>query len=264
MKHLFKDWRNIRERIQQAPNLFLFLDYDGTLVPITSRPERALCPSEVKTLLGKLRESPKVMLAIVSGRSLEDIRARVGVPGITYVGNHGLDLQNSLGKQIRMRSARRQKELCKIGRDLKISLGEIPGILFEDKGSLLAVHYRNVAQENFGRIQKVLGEIEKKSQDRWKIAEGKKVFEIQPKVNFNKGKAVKKLFKNAPRGTLPIYLGDDRTDEDAFRALQGRGINIFVGSVGFPSAADYYLKSPREVGQFLRRCEQILKVPTIS
>ena len=90
MKHLFEDWEYIQTRIQQAQNLFLFLDYDGTLTPIVSRPELALCPSQVKKHLEELRDLPRVYLAIISGRSIEDVREKVGVSGIVYVGNHGL------------------------------------------------------------------------------------------------------------------------------------------------------------------------------
>ena len=97
VKHLFDDWENIQARIRQAQTLVLFLDYDGTLTPIVSRPEMALCPSEVKRHLKQLRDLPGVFLAIISGRSLDDLRAKVGVPGIIYVGNHGLEIENPGG-----------------------------------------------------------------------------------------------------------------------------------------------------------------------
>ena len=110
MKHLFGDWTNISKRIQEAQNLFLFLDYDGTLTPIVSTPDLALCPSEVKATLVKLRDLPKVSLAIISGRSLEDIREKVGIPGIIYVGNHGLEIENPAGRHKKKLSSNRQGE----------------------------------------------------------------------------------------------------------------------------------------------------------
>ncbi len=147
VNHLFKEWESIRAKIQQAQILFLFLDYDGTLTPIVSRPELALCPQEVKALLEELRDSPNVLLAIISGRSLEDIREKVGIPGIIYVGSHGLDIQNPAGVHKKKLSPPREKELRKIIQTLEKSFGKIPGILFEDKGPILAIHYRNVAQK---------------------------------------------------------------------------------------------------------------------
>ena len=153
MKHLFEDWENIQSRIQQAENLFLFLDYDGTLTPIVSRPELALCPSEVKRHLERLRDLPGVYLAIISGRSLEDVWGKVGVSGITYVGNHGLEIEKPVGRHKKILSPVRKRELKRITQDLQNSLKEIPGILFEEKGPILSVHYRNVPQKFFAQVR---------------------------------------------------------------------------------------------------------------
>ena len=98
MKHLFEDWKDIQIRIHQAQNLFLFLDYDGTLAPIAAHPELALCPPQVRRHLEELRDLPRVYPVIISGRSLEDLRARVGIPGIRYVGNHGLEMVHPDGR----------------------------------------------------------------------------------------------------------------------------------------------------------------------
>jgi trehalose-phosphatase len=259
VNHLFKEWESIRAKIRQAQTLFLFLDYDGTITPIVSSPELALCPQEVKALLEELRDSPNVLLAIISGRSLEDIREKVGIPGLIYVGNHGLDIQNPAGVHKKKLSPPREKELRKIVQTLEKSFGKIPGILFEDKGPILAIHYRNVAQKYFGWIHQVLKETMEKWKGRWKIAHGKMVFEIRPEVDFHKGTAVKEILKGTTKNLLPIYLGDDQTDEDAFREVKGRGISVFVGPGWLTSEAEYYLKNPAEVQAFLLRCEEIMR-----
>ena len=115
MKHLFEEWEHIQNRIRQAQNLFLFFDFDGTLAPIVSRPELALCPREVKLLLRKLRDVRNVYLGIISGRSLEDIYEKVGIPGITYVGNHGLSIRNPVGVHKKRLSENLRKEFNSIG-----------------------------------------------------------------------------------------------------------------------------------------------------
>lgn len=256
MQHLFQGWEKVQDKIREAKNLFLFLDYDGTLTPIVSHPDLALCPPEVKILLEKLRDAPDVLLAVISGRSLEDVREKVGVPGLIYVGNHGLDIQNPAGMHKKNLSPSREKELRNIIQTLQKSFREIPGILLEDKGPILAVHYRNVAQKYLGWIHRVLKETLEKWKGRWKIAHGKMVFEIRPGVDFHKGKAVRDLLKGSSRNLLPIYIGDDQTDEDAFREVKGRGITVFVGP-GWPtSEAEYYLQNPLEVQEFLRRCAE--------
>ncbi|HSB05426.1 MAG TPA: trehalose-phosphatase [Thermodesulfobacteriota bacterium] len=257
MKHLFRNWASIRARIEQAQNLFLFLDYDGTLTPIVSRPEMAFCPSEVKKLLERLRDLPGVYMAIVSGRSLEDVRERVGVSGIVYVGNHGLEIENPAGRHKNILVSARKWELKRITQNLQNSLKKIPGVLFEEKGPILSVHYRNVPQKFFVQVSRAIEEQLQQWRDRWKKASGKMVFEIRPNVDFHKGKAVKKILEGFPsRMLLPIYLGDDQTDEDAFQVLKGHGISVFVGLAGFPSAADFFLQNPDEVQEFLFRCHE--------
>jgi trehalose-phosphatase len=258
VKHLFEDWENIQARIQKAQNLFLFLDYDGTLTPIVSRPELALFPSEVKRHLEKLRDLSKVYLAIISGRSLKDLREKVGVSGIIYVGNHGLEIENLDGRHKKILSSARTRELKRITQNLQNSLKEISGILFEEKGPILSVHYRNTPKKFLSRVPQVLEEELKQWRDHWKLASGKMVFEIRPKIDFHKGKAVTEIIKTFPSlGFLPIYLGDDQTDEDAFRVLKGRGISVFIGTGGLPSEADFFLRNPDEVQEFLFGCLEV-------
>ena len=265
MKHLFEDWEDIQARIQQAQNLFFFLDYDGTLTPIVSRPELALCPSEVKRHLEQLRDLPGVYLAIISGRSLEDLQEKVGVSGIIYVGNHGLEIENPAGRHKKILSSTRKRELKRITQNLQNSLKEIPGILFEEKGPILSVHYRNVPQEFFAPIPQVLEEELEQWRDRWKMASGKMVWEIRPNVDFHKGKAVKEILKTfLSLGLLPIYLGDDQTDENAFRVLKGQGISVFIGPGRLPSKADFFLRNPDEVREFLSRCQEVRRAGSQS
>ncbi len=255
MKHLFEDWEYIRARIQRAQNLFLFLDYDGTLTPIVSRPELALCPSSVRRHLGKLRNLPGVHPAIISGRSLDDVREKVGISDIIYVGNHGLEFENPAGRHMKLLSPSRRRELKRITLNLRKSLKEIPGILFEEKGPILSVHYRNAPKKSIARISQMLEQELDRCRDSWKMSFGKMVFEIQPKFDFHKGEAVREILRVFPSlGLLPIYLGDDQTDEDVFRMLKGKGISVHIGSGRFPSEADFFLRDPGEVQEFLSRC----------
>ena len=255
MKHLFKDWSTLQTRIRQARNLFLFLDYDGTLTPIVSRPERALCPVKVKRMLETLRDLPGVHLAVVSGRSLEDVRRKVGVAGITYVGNHGLEIEKPGGRPGKRAPSLRTPELREITRNVQKALKDLPGILFEEKGPILSVHYRNVPRKGSAQIFRVIEEELQSRKGRWKTTSGKMVLEIRPSLDFDKGTAVKEILRGFPsKGLLPLYLGDDQTDEDAFQVLKGRGISVFIGQSRVPSGADFFLRNPAEVQEFLRRC----------
>jgi trehalose 6-phosphate phosphatase len=205
--------------------------------------------------LEELRDLRRVYLAIISGRSLGDLREKVGISGIIYVGNHGLEIENPSGRHKKSLSSTRTRELRKITRNLQNALKEIPGILFEEKGPILSVHYRNVPRKLLALIPHVMKEELQQWKGRWKMASGKMVLEIRPNVDFHKGKAVEEILKPFPSlGLLPLYFGDDQTDEDAFRALKGRGISVFVGPEKLPSRADFFLKTPGEVQEFLFRC----------
>jgi trehalose-phosphatase len=255
VKYLFGDWETIQARIQQAQNLFLLLDYDGTLAPIAPRPEMALCPPGVKRLLKRLRDLPGVYLAIISGRSIKDVREKVGLSGIVYVGNHGLEIENPDGRDKKILAPNRRREIKTIARHLRNSLKDIPGIIFEDKGPILSVHYRIVPRKFLTQVSQTVETELQQWRKRWKIASGKKVLEIRPRLDFNKGKAVREILKGFSSKTLlAIYLGDDQTDEDAFRVVKGRGIAVLVRMVRLSSEADFFLRSPDEVKEFLSRC----------
>jgi trehalose 6-phosphate phosphatase len=174
------------------------------------------------------------------------------------VGNHGLEIENPAGRHKKILTPARKRELKSIIQNLQNSLKEIPGILFEEKGPIVSVHYRNVPQKSFATIsQKVEKEIQQR-RDHWKIASGKMVWEIQPNVDFQKGKTIIEILKTFPaQGLLPIYLGDDQTDEDAFRVLKGRGISVFIGPAKLPSEADFFLQNTDEVQEFLSRCQEV-------
>jgi trehalose-phosphatase len=254
VKHLFRSWSQIQAKVDRAGKSFLFFDYDGTLTPIVSRRELALCPPEMKNLLARLRDLPRASVAIISGRSLEDLYGLIGVPGITYVGNHGLEIRNPAGIHRKNLSAGRQKEMAALADSLKKALGKLPGILFADKGVTLAVHYRMVSETCQERVSREIDEVARKWGDHWRVTRVKMVFEAQPRLDFDKGKAVDNLIKAGPApGLLTFYFGDDRTDEDAFSFLRGKGITVFVGPPSGPSGAEFFLETPAEVKEFIRR-----------
>lgn len=254
MRSFLENWQTIHGQMRRFASFYFFLDYDGTLTPIVSRPDLAVLSAEAKEALIRIRDCPGVFLAVISGRLLEDLYARIGIPGITYVGNHGLEIRNPAGVHKKVLSASRKKEMQQIQAALKANLRSLPGVLLEDKEAILSVHYRMVAREGQARVMKEMEQVQKKWGTRWTVVSGKMVFEIRPRADFHKGKAVQDLLKGAPAPpVLSFYFGDDQTDEDAFRFLKGKGITVFVGSPESPSDAEYYLQSPGEVLETLKR-----------
>jgi alpha,alpha-trehalase len=242
-------------------HLVLFTDYDGTLTPIVARPELAVLPENMRSQLQVLANYTTV--AIISGRDLADVQKMVGLPGLYYAGSHGFDIAgpNNIGMQ--HEEARQfSSDLDAVERQLHNQLDSITGIYVERKRFAIAVHYRAVAAAVVDTVQAITdailaqyGSLRQRS--------GKKIIEIQPDIPWDKGRAIvwllDRLGLNQPQ-ILPLYLGDDTTDEDAFRALKHRGISIYVGTPDQPTQADYYLCDPDAAQQFFQRLLHHLKL----
>lgn len=260
MEHLLSAWPEVAKQLRSARHVLLLLDYDGTLTPIVERPELADLPEGVRQLLEALARQRRLILAIISGRALVDIKEKVGISGIVYAGNHGLEIE---GPQISFVSPLAEEfkpVLRRLHYQLSQALGAVKGVLVEDKGLTLSVHYRQVADDKGEEVRSIFERItgDAAVSGKIRITSGKKVYEIRPAVAWDKGKVVKILMEKRGGGErksepLPIYIGDDLTDEDAFRAIEnyGGGISVFVGGGDSPSSARYFLQSPEEVAKFL-------------
>jgi trehalose 6-phosphate phosphatase len=230
----------------------LFLDYDGTLTPIVERPEDALLSPDTRRTL---RDAARVMpVALVSGRDLADVRKLVGIPEIIYAGSHGLDIEGP-GLRLELpQGVDAPGDLEKSAEDLAKLLAPIPGARLERKRFAVAVHYRQVADEDLGRVESVVDLVQARFSGLRKTG-GKKVFELRPDIDWDKGRAIRWLLSRLGLDSpdvLPIYIGDDLTDEDAFEALRGRGTAILVSEQPQPSAASYRLNDTDQVAALLR------------
>ncbi len=219
------------------------MDYDGTLAPIVPHPEDAWMACETRAALERLTRNSKYTVALVSGRELADLESRVGIPGIVYAGNHGLEIR---GRGLEF-SIEGVSELPRIVAELRAGLRVITGAEVEDKGRTASVHFRRVAAENWPAVERtVRGTVPSGIE----IREGKMVFEIRPLVAWNKGSAVRWIVEHLGlEGALLAYFGDDRTDEDAFAVLP-EGVTVRVGEG--ESLARWRMRDVEQVGEFLR------------
>ncbi len=260
LEHLLSTWQKVAQQLESARRILLLTDYDGTLTPIVERPELANLPGEVKQLLQSLSHQHRFTIGIISGRALLDLKNRVDIAGITYAGNHGLEVEGP-GLSFVNPLASEVKPLLRIMHQiLRRGLGTIRGVLVENKGLTLSVHYRQVDETKAGDLKSELDRvlIGPQATGAVRVTQGKKVYEIRPAVDWDKGKAIKLLMRKYGKGgresgLLPIYMGDDLTDEEGFRTIEryGNGISVFIGDTG-ASSARYFLKSPAEVTEFLR------------
>jgi trehalose 6-phosphate phosphatase len=236
----------------------VFLDYDGTLTPIVDRPEDAVISQGMRSAVRRLAQ--RCPVCVVSGRDRRAVQELMDLDDLTVAGSHGFDIWSPQGAIEREEGAEFEALLAEVKARLHEELDPIEGALVEPKRSSVAAHYRLVSEEERPRVQEVVDTILAGYPDELKVMPGKMVYEIQPRIDWDKGKAVLYLLEvlRLDRDdVVPLYLGDDITDEDAFEALADRGISIFVGYAddseiaGRTTAADYVLHTTDEVGQFL-------------
>ncbi|MCG2712786.1 MAG: trehalose-phosphatase [Candidatus Omnitrophica bacterium] len=233
--------------------IVFFLDYDGTLTPIVDRPELAVINAQMRELVKKL--SVKFTTAIVSGRMREDVEKLVGVEGIFYAGSHGFDIQGIGVSMVQPKAKETIPVVDKVTGVLKSALAGIDGVIIEEKKFSVAVHYRLVKKEQLPGIKEVVEKIVYEN-SALRLMNGKMVLEILPAIDWNKGKAVRWIMKALDlswEDHAVFYIGDDTTDEDAFRTVTGRGVGILVSDQEGKSAAQFRLASPDEVGKLFKQ-----------
>lgn len=238
----------------------VFLDYDGTLTPIVERPELAVLSAETRRCVEELASLCPV--AVISGRDLRDVRNLVGLEGIYYAGSHGFEMEGPAGKHFSLCQGDEFLPLLdEIEAQLRARVAEIAGAEIERKKFSIAVHYRRVSPPQAPEVERVVDE-ELALRPRLRKTLGKKVFDLQPRIDWHKGKALGHLLKALDLDrpdVLPLFLGDDLTDEDAFRAIGDRGIGIVVRDSVRPTAAHYALESAEEVRRFLGMLAELLR-----
>jgi len=258
MEHLFSKWDDLRKDFINR-HIYLFIDYDGTLTPIVEHPDKAVISEDMRNILRDLSTKPGWSIGIISGRALKDIKRMVSLEGIIYVGNHGLEIEGPKIKFESQISSRLFSIIRNLKEELTHKLSKIKGIFVEDKNVTLSVHYRLASRSGYLLVKKIIEEIIQPflARNKIKVSYGKKVIEIKPPVAWNKGRVVawllaRQSFILGDHPIMPIYLGDDVTDEDAFGMLKNKGLTIYIGKPK-NSRAKYYLRDTQEVSEFLKK-----------
>jgi alpha,alpha-trehalase len=252
--------KEIEDRLKNR-QLVLFTDYDGTLTSIVPRPEDAILSEEMRSLLAKLTQRVKV--AVISGRDLADVQEKVQLENLYYAGSHGFEIA---GGTQRIYHEQEKAQACLDDLDEAQSvlcdrLQVIPGVWVERKKFAIAVHYRQVSDSDVHDVESIVNQVSDQY-SRLRKRRGKKIWELQPDIPWDKGRAISWLLEQLeldPVEVMPMYLGDDTTDEDAFQALSAQGISIRIGSADEPTQADYFLRDPDEVKQFFQELWKILE-----
>ena len=247
--------RSVVDRLART-RLAIFLDYDGTLTPIVRDPNGAVLSSETHKVIAKLGSIFPV--TILSGRDVGFLKRMVGLKNVIYAGSHGFDV--SFWDEKKIGKTRNWKEflpnLNLAEEFLRQELSGLAGVLVERKRFSIAVHYRRVTKSNQAVLKKRFNKIALQF-PALKICFGKMILELLPNVDWNKGTTLLSLVEILDPKALPVFIGDDLTDEDAFRVIKDKGAGILVGKSKRYTSARYSLRNHSEVRVFL---EQLIRI----
>jgi len=247
----FEHLDEVKSKFSQK-DVFVFLDYDGTLTPIVATPDLAVLASDMHEVLQRLCSLYTV--SIVSGRATDDVRGKVRIKVIFYAGSHGFEIVQPDGNvEVNQQAEEIRGVIDEVYKKLQGRLNNVPGARVEHVKYTISTHYRLVSDEDFFKVKDAVEETLSQYSN-LRITHGKKVFEIRPRINWDKGKAVEwilKVLNFNPQKNLAVYIGDDTTDEDAFAVLEEKGFGILVAGPARPSKAKYLIDNTDEVKKIL-------------
>jgi trehalose 6-phosphate phosphatase len=240
--------------------ILLMCDFDGTLVPIQGDPGKCILLPNIRSQLETIVHAGNSYVAILSGRSLSDIRKKVPIKDIYHAGSHGLEISGPRTRYVHPGAIAAKVIIDKVRHRFEEEIGNVEGVLIEKKKFSFTLHYRMANKSDGVFVRKMFYKIISENTKKQGIAilKGKKVLELAPNVSWDKGKAALMIIKQLEKTCLPIYIGDDVTDETAFKALSESGITIRVG-FSRKTAAQYYMRDQREVLRILQYINEIVK-----
>jgi trehalose 6-phosphate phosphatase len=238
-------------KVERAEHVLLFLDFDGTLAPIVDRPALAALTVPMRAVIDRLTRHADVTIAVLSGRSLADVRRRVNIDGLIYGGNHGLEIEGR-GLSFQHPAALMFREpIARLAAQVARRSAILQGVEIESKGYTLAVHYRRASPGAERALYSLLRELVGTDDPRFDLRPAKKLWEIHPRIDWNKGRAICYMRDRLVHPqALSIAIGDDTTDEDMFESCRD-GITIRIGTDKKSTAARYKLASPDHVQDLL-------------
>jgi trehalose 6-phosphate phosphatase len=240
----------VQSRILRARAISLYLNFDGTLMPLVAHPEDARLPDPTRVALERIAGRSRMLTTILTGRSLFDARKRTGVPGIVYAGNHGMEINGSGLMFVEPTSAACQEQLERICENLESKLKSVTGVTIQNKRLTATLHYLEASPKTVSMAEAALSDSMQPYAGAFRLEPTLNGFDILPATAWNKASAVQ-LIQDflADEDALILYFGDHASDEAAFEALRA-GITVKVGSPEH-TAAHYWVANPANVGDFL-------------
>jgi trehalose 6-phosphate phosphatase len=251
--HLFAQWDRIARRIRENKRVVMFLDFDGTLVRIASMPGNVRLEDGMRDVLRKLAAHRNVTLAVISGRQRAELQHYIGIRKMKYMGLYGWESNGNKRVPYTDRVA-----LARMLVELLVKLPAYPGVWIEPKRSTFSIHLKGASGETQRQMRQHVKQRVKPLRETLRVMANLRDVEVAPVSIGDKGVAVRKfLDEPAMRGALPIYFGDDLSDEPAFAAAR-KGISILVGKRR-TTRAQFCLRGPGEVATALSRMEELIR-----
>ena len=246
-------------RQAEGKRFAVFLDYDGTLTPIVERPELAVLSDAMRAAVGEL--ATRCSVAIISGRDRANVAELVGLESVYYAGSHGFDISGPADCHMQHEGGVAVAPALRAAeQELRVRLADVNGAMVEGKAFAVAVHYRLLPEDKAPDVKEAVNVVAAEY-PALRVTGGKKVLELRPRVEWDKGRAVLWLLRALKldlADVRPIYIGDDVTDEDAFEALADHGIGILVRDGSRETAARYALDHPEDVRRFLEALRSLI------
>jgi trehalose-phosphatase len=257
-EHLFAAWPSVTRRVKRGERLAIFTDFDGTLAPIRQRASHARLSARVRRALERLTADGH-LVAVISGRPLEDLEQRVGIEGVWYAGSHGYFMRAPDGSELSLLRREERRLIVRMAHRLSMTLGRLRGIHVEPKPGAIAVHFRAATPTLRKKVSDVVALMAGVNPG-LRVFPGHMVWEILPSGPVDKYLAARFILRAAhlrdPRRTAwPIYLGDDVSDERVFARWQG--ISVAVTRRVRKTEAGYFVRSPAEVADCLERLDDL-------
>nr|UBY08085.1 TPP7 [Oryza australiensis]UBY08086.1 TPP7 [Oryza glaberrima]UBY08087.1 TPP7 [Oryza sp.] len=252
----------------KGKQIVMFLDYDGTLSPIVDDPDAAFMSETMRMAVRSVAKH--FPTAIVSGRCRDKVFEFVKLAELYYAGSHGMDIKGPASRHAAAKSPPHNKGVLfqpaseflpmieQVHERLEQATRSIPGAKVENNKFCVSVHFRCVDEKSWGALAETVRRVVREF-PRLRLSQGRMVFEVRPTIKWDKGKALEFLLDSLGfadcSDVLPVYIGDDRTDEDAFKVLRrrGQGVGILVSKHPKETSASFSLQEPAEVMEFLLR-----------
>ncbi len=256
--HILDNLPEISEKLKSREKVLLGMDHDGTLAEIITTLVDSRMTESMRNILYSLSQNPRIHLVIISGRTLESLKEVVNIKSnnIFYAGNHGFEIEGG-GTSYTFDDKEALEKINVITEEMCGQLSKVEGMVFEKKIFTTSFIFSTVEPEKQESVRSEILESLQKYQG-IRIVEGKKLFNIRPMVNINKGVALETVgrhfYKDEWRNRVTaIYLGDDNSDEDAFKTLEDKDIGVIVNeNPPETTNAGYYAKNVKEIEDFLR------------